>query len=173
MDRWPDADWTLVRPFPFAAARGAFAGLTAVEGSIDLVYYLRPEDRALVAVVKFGPRAEGAPGLVHGGMILTVLDEALGAACWISARPSLTVRLTTDFRLSVPLGSRLLVETRVTAERHRLVFASAALLGADGTLYAEAEGRLLRLNDDAQRRLLGQSIRRTNRASKTAPEELK
>jgi len=161
---WPEDDWTPVQPFPFAAARGAFAGLTADEGRLELAYYRRPNG-TLVAVADFGPRAEGAPGLVHGGMILTVLDEALGAACWVAGHPSLTVRLNTEFRLSVPLGTRALVETKVTGARHRLVTAEGALVGADGTLYASAQSRFMSLDDATHARLFGRPA-----ASKT-PEK--
>ncbi len=157
IENWPEADWTRVQPFPFTEARAAFAGLTADEGRLELAYYRRPRDGALVAVADFGPRAQGAPGLVHGGMILTVLDEALGAACWVAGHPSLTVRLTTDFRRSVPLGARALVETRVEPARHRLASASGTLRGPDGTVYAAAEGRFMRLDDAAYARLFGRS----------------
>lgn len=155
MATWPEPDWERVQPFPYAAARGAFAGLTADEGRLETTYYRRPRDGALVAVAKFGERAEGAPGLVHGGMTLTVLDEAMGAACWVAGMPSLTVKLSTDFRLSIPLKTRLLVETRLLNQRHRLVFASATLKDESGTLYASAEGRFMRLDDDAYRRIFG------------------
>jgi len=155
IEDWPEADWIKVSPFPFAAARGAFTGLTADEGRLELAYYRRPRDGALLAIADFGPRAEGAPGIVHGGMILTVLDEALGAACWVAGHPSLTVRLNTDFRLSVPLGSRCLVETRVTSARHRLVASEGSLRGRDGTVYASAEGRFMRLDDAAYARIFG------------------
>jgi acyl-coenzyme A thioesterase PaaI-like protein len=154
IELWPEADWTPVQPFPFAAARGAFAGLTADEGRLELVYYKR-RDAALVAIADFGPRAEGAPGLVHGGMILTVLDEALGAACWVAGHPSLTVRLHTNFRLGVPLGTRCLVETTLSGIRHRLATAAGTLRGPDGTVYASAEGRFMKLDDAAHAKLFG------------------
>ncbi len=144
-----------MQPFPFAAARGAFAGLTADEGRLDLLYYRRSRDGALVAVAEFGPRAEGAPGLVHGGMILTVLDEALGAACWVAGHPSLTVRLNTEFRLSLPLTTRCLVETRTTLARHGLMTASGQVRSAEGKVYASAEGRFMRLDDAAHAKLFG------------------
>jgi acyl-coenzyme A thioesterase PaaI-like protein len=151
---WPAPDWIRVSPFPFSAARAAFAGPTSDEGKLELAYYRRP-DGSLVALADFGPRAEGAPGLVHGGMILTVLDEALGAACWVAGHPSLTVRLSTEFRLSVPLKTQCLVETRFTGSRLRLAFAEGSLRGRDGTVYASAEGRFMRLTDAAYERLFG------------------
>ena len=115
---WPLPDWEAVQPFPFAAARGAFAGMTGTEGRIVLKYFRRP-DGSLVATARFGDLSEGAPGLVHGGAILTALDEALGAAAWLAGRPVMTARLTTEFRKGVPLGAVMLVETRLIRETSR------------------------------------------------------
>lgn len=158
MPTWPGPDWEAVRPFPFSAARSAFAGLTTDEGRLKLDYFVRPPDRTLVAVAQFGPRAEGAPGLVHGGLILTVLDEALGAACWVAGHPSLTVELSTKFRRSVPLSARLLVETKVTSNRHRLVTAEGSLRGPDGTVFASAVGSFMHLREETQRSIFGRSV---------------
>lgn len=154
---WPRPDWTPVQPFPFTAARHAFAGMTADEGRVLLKYYLRP-DKMLVATAAFGPRSEGAPGLVHGGAILTVLDEALGAAAWVTGRPVMTASLETDFRKAAPLGTTALIETRLLGERHRLVRLDGTLTGPDGVVYARAEGRFMRLSEDAQRRILGRTV---------------
>ena len=153
---WPEPGWTPVQPFPFAAARGAFAGMTSTEGSIVLHYYRRPDD-TLVATAAFGPRAEGAPGLVHGGAILTVLDEALGAAAWLAGKAVMTASLSTDFRKGVPLGATLLVETRLLGERHRLVTLEGALRDANGVIYAEAAGRYIVLDPATQKRILGRA----------------
>ena len=151
---WPLPDWEAVQPFPFAAARGAFTGMTGTEGRIVLQYFRR-RDRSLVATARFGSLSEGAPGLVHGGAILTALDEALGAAAWLAGRPVMTARLTTEFRKGVPLGATMLVETRLIGERHRLVTLEGTLSGPDNLVYAYADGRFMVLGDAAQRRILG------------------
>lgn len=152
--RWPLPDWTAVKPFPFSAARDAFAGMTHDEGRIELSYFTR-HDGSLVAVAKFGPQSEGAPGLVHGGAILTALDEALGAAAWLMGRPVMTARLTTEFRKGVPLGATMLVETRFIRERHRLVLLEGTMTGEDGAVYAYADGRFMVLAEPDQKRILG------------------
>lgn len=153
---WPLADWEPVRPFPFSAARDAFAGMTHDEGRINLDYYKR-HDGSLVAVARFGPQSEGAPGLVHGGAILTALDEALGAAAWLLGRPVMTARLTTEFRKGVPLGATMLVETRFIRERHRLVLLEGVMTGSDGSVYAYADGRFMVLAEPDQKRILGRT----------------
>lgn len=153
---WPAAEWKPVQPFPFAAARGAFAGMTSSEGRIVIRYYQRP-DGSLVATAEFGPLSEGAPGLVHGGAILTALDEALGAAAWLVGRRCMTARLTTEFRKGTPLGAELLVVTRVVASRRRLIDLTGELTGPDGTVYAAAHGRFMELEEAQLKRIFGRS----------------
>ena len=164
MAHWPEAGWTSVQPFPFAAVRGAFAGMTSSEGRLVLHYFQRP-DGALVATAEFGPLSEGAPGLVHGGAILTALDEALGAAAWLAGRRCLTARLTTEFRKGTPLGAELLVVTRIVASRRRLIDLTGELVGPDGTVYAAAHGRFMELDEAQQKRILGRT------ASPKTPEK--
>jgi len=160
MKRWPEAAWTPVQPFPFAAARGAFAGMTSSEGRIVLKYYRRP-DGSLAAVAEFGPLSEGAPGLVHGGAILTALDEALGAAAWLAGRRCMTARLTTEFRKGTPLGETFLVIPRIVASRRRLMDLTGELTGPDGTVYAAAHGRFMELQEGQLKRIFGRSAPKT------------
>lgn len=154
MPSWPEASWKPVEPFPFAEAGRPFTGTTRDIQMLSIAYYERP-DKSLVAVASFGPRSVGAPGQAHGGAILTVLDEALGAAAWNAGYQVLTARLTTEFRKSVPVGSQLLVETVIKARRHRLVLVEGRLLGADGTLYASADGRFIELEPADRDRIFG------------------
>ncbi len=131
-----------------------FTGPTSLEELVSLKYFQRP-DQSLAAVAKFGPLSEGAPGQIHGGMILTVLDEALGGAAWLAGHPVLTVHLETEFRASVPVNAELLVETAIVAVRHRVVFVDGALIGPEGKTYAGARGRFLILDETAQNRIFG------------------
>lgn len=151
---WPEPDWTPVDPFPFADARGAFGGATRDPKFVSLRYFRRP-DGALIALARLGPTALGAPGRAHGGATLTILDEALGAACWLAGHRVLTARLTADFRKGVPVPSELLVETKLGALRHKLVPVEGRLVGPDGTVYATAEGRFLVLSAEAQASIFG------------------
>lgn len=137
---WPEPGWKPVQPFPFPDAKRSFTGPEASQGRVAVAYYLRP-DGGFVGLAEFGPLTEGAPGQVHGGAILTVLDEALGAAAWQAGHPVLTARLNTEFRRPVPVGARLLVETRITAARHKLVIVEGELRSEDGAVHAGAEGR--------------------------------
>jgi len=150
---WPSADWPEVEPFPFAGARQAFTGSADPQRIIPVRYFRRPSDQRLVALVRFTERVEGAPGQAHGGAILTVFDEALGAAAWVAGYPVFTVRLASEFRKSVPIPSELLVETELYKTRSRLVWVRGELLDKDGTRFASADGQFFKLDERTTRRL--------------------
>jgi len=78
---------------------------------------------------------QGAPGLAHGGVLAAAFDESLGALNWLLRHPAVTVRLETDFRRPVPVGSRLHIRAEVVGQSGRKV-------------YTRASGRLA--PDDAQ-----------------------
>ncbi|HBL16910.1 MAG: hypothetical protein A2X36_17305 [Elusimicrobia bacterium GWA2_69_24] len=155
---WPQPDWKSVSPFPFTEARRSFTGPAAAHAPVSIRYYRRP-DGQLVAVARFQEPSEGAPGQAHGGAILTVLDEALGAAAWLAGHRVMTAKLTTEFRRVVPIGATLLVETRITAVRHRLVFAAGELRGEGGTLFASAQGSFMTLSEAAFARIFRRAQR--------------
>ena len=155
MAQWPGPDWQEVEPFPFAGARRAFTGSADPERLIPVRYFRKPDDRRLVALVRFTERVEGAPGQAHGGAVLTVFDEALGAAAWVAGHPVFTVRLNAEFRKSVPIPSELLVTTEIYRERRRLIWVRGELLGRDGECYARADGEFFLLDEERTRRLKG------------------
>lgn len=83
---------------------------------------------------------QGAPGLAHGGVLTTAVDEILGSLNWLLAGPAVTARLECDFRRPVPVGSLLHVEAEVVGVKGRKVFTRAiGRLGApDGPVAVSA-----------------------------------
>ena len=64
-------------------------------------------------------------GMIHGGLIALMLDEAVGWAGWHAGHPGLTGRLEIRFRQPLRLGERVRVVGRVERVRRTLVYASA------------------------------------------------
>ena len=83
--------------------------------------------------VAFSPRREhiGFEGVVHGGMIATVLDEAMvWSATWAARRFCVCAELTTRFIKEAAVGRALVVETKIESNRSRLVTTSAVVRDA-------------------------------------------
>jgi uncharacterized protein (TIGR00369 family) len=76
--------------------------------------------------------------IVHGGMVTTLLDTAMGGACW-SLLEGAESFLTADLRVEFMRAARpgvLRAEGRVVRRNRRVAFCAAELYDADGELLA-------------------------------------
>jgi len=109
----------------------------------------RIEGDAIVS--DFQPRAEhqGFPGVIHGGIVAAILDEALGRTSVLAQHPAWTMtgRLEIRYRRYVPYGPLLRVRATLGTERRRMIQASGILTFSDDetTVLAEAQGTFLAL----------------------------
>jgi acyl-coenzyme A thioesterase PaaI-like protein len=90
----------------------------------------------------FDERHQGAPGIVHGGLVGAALDEACGLLATWYRFPSVTARIFVRFRRPVAIGRELVVRGRVTGTRGRRIHVDAQLLERDEIL-AEARAAFL------------------------------
>ncbi len=86
-------------------------------------------------------RYQGFPGVVHGGIVAAMLDEAAGRAAMIGDSPRfmVTAKLEVFYRSPVPIGTLLRIVGALERHRGRLAMASAQILLPDGTIAANAE----------------------------------
>lgn len=97
-----------------------------------------------------GAAHQGGPGLAHGGVLVTALDESLGTLNWLLHTASVTARLETDFRRPVPVGSTLYIHARADAVRGRKIYCSAEgrLDAPDGQLAVAARALFIQVTLD-------------------------
>ncbi|GIU74717.1 MAG: phenylacetic acid degradation protein [Bryobacteraceae bacterium] len=109
---------------------------------LKLVFAHRPDGEALA---HWTPAAEheGWPGVVHGGLVSTVLDEAMSHALLAAGLRAMTAELRVRFRNAVPPGREVTVKGWVVERARRLVEAEATITGEDGAEYAHGWGRFL------------------------------
>ncbi len=97
----------------------------------------------------FGPGAQGPPGHAHGGSMAAILDEAMGGAAWIEGHPVVAAELTMQFRKMLPLGTRCVVEAKVSGVDGRKVRVVGRLTQSEGdTVYAEAGALFIALDPE-------------------------
>lgn len=129
--------------------------------SIGLHLHFDRTDDGVAA--RYQPRREdqGFPGLVHGGLLALLLDEAMGWAMYADEVFAVTARMETRFRRPVPLDMDLVVRARIRSSRGRRLEVEGELHGAPaggGTeigvaseLLAEAVGLFVRMSPQEQR----------------------
>ncbi|MFE0683625.1 PaaI family thioesterase [Streptomyces sp. NPDC058961] len=84
---------------------------------------------------------QGAPGLAHGGVLATALDETLGSLNWLLRVIAVTGRLETDFVRPVPVGTVLHLAAEVTAVAGRKIYSRATgrIGGPEGPVAVRAQ----------------------------------
>ena len=108
------------------------------------------EDGRAEGRVTLGKPHEGPPGLVHGGVVATLLDHMLARAVRAGGRGGLTATLTVTYRRPVRLGVPLLVTAETIETGGRRTTARARMVADDdrGTTLAEAEGVFVALRQE-------------------------
>jgi len=92
---------------------------------------------------------QGWRGVVHGGVLATLLDEACVHAGRTVGPQPVTVELTVRYLKPVPVATQLLVRAEVTGQRRRIV-ETRARLEIDGEIHAEAEAKVYLLEASEQ-----------------------
>uniref|UniRef100_A0A8D0E8V3 Acyl-coenzyme A thioesterase THEM4 n=1 Tax=Salvator merianae TaxID=96440 RepID=A0A8D0E8V3_SALMN len=105
-----------------------------VEGlGFEYVMFWNQSEKRMICIFQPGPYLEGYTGFVHGGCIATIIDNAfIGCALF-------TANLDINYKAPLPLGSVVLVDTKVDKTEGRKTFISGTVQRADGKMvYAHA-----------------------------------
>ncbi len=132
----------------------------ANECGLQLHFYVEDETRVLCRFT-LPERFQGPPGHAHGGIIATLLDEAMSKANRLRGLVAMTRHMAVDYRKPVPLGAELLVEgwserdtTSDSGRKHRC---TAELRDASGTVMAHATGIFIEVPPEVLQRYAAQA----------------
>ena len=91
------------------------------DNPIGLHLIFRLEDGACVSEFTPGPNHVGYPGVVHGGIIYSALDDVMANWLYLRGARAYTARCEIRYREPAAPGDKLLLAGRPTARRRRLV----------------------------------------------------
>jgi uncharacterized protein (TIGR00369 family) len=83
---------------------------------------------------------EGPPGYMHGGIIATLLDEAMSKANRAQGVTAMTRQMQVEYLRPVPSGVAIRIEGKVTRSEGRKHWTEALIQNADGVILAHATG---------------------------------
>lgn len=95
--------------------------------------------------VAFPEPLQGWAGIVHGGLLATVLDEAMIYAAGAAGHKCVTGEITVRFVRPASTGAPYALKGRFLEDRGRIVLAESALLDGDGREVARAAGKLFKV----------------------------
>jgi uncharacterized protein (TIGR00369 family) len=95
------------------------------------------------------PQHTGFVGVIHGGVLAMVADEAMvWAAIWSTRRSCLAGELTLRFKRPATVGQLLAITARVTRNRSRVVETECKITEKNGEIVATAAGKYVPLGPD-------------------------
>jgi uncharacterized protein (TIGR00369 family) len=104
----------------------------------------RVDGGEVVSDVLLGETRGGYTGIAHGGVLATLMDEAMSWACCVSRkRFCLAAELNVRFLKPTPVGCKLRVHARVSDGNSRVLRTESWISGEDGSIYARAWGRFV------------------------------
>ena len=102
--------------------------------------FLLAEDGAVVSFATVADTYEGPPGYLHGGVIATLLDEAMSKAVRARGLIAMTRRLEIEYLRPVSSGVSIRLEGRLMRSEGRKHWVEARILNGEGTMLAEGKG---------------------------------
>jgi uncharacterized protein (TIGR00369 family) len=104
------------------------------------------ERGCFVCRFRLGKRYTGPPGHAHGGIIATLLDEAMGKVNKLRHVVAVTSQITVDYLKPVPLNKPLRVESREVRVRGRKHINRAEILNQKSEVLACSEGLFIAID---------------------------
>jgi uncharacterized protein (TIGR00369 family) len=86
----------------------------------------------------------GWAGIVHGGIISTLLDEIMAYAAFTAGGTGVTGEMTVRFKKPVPAGREITIAGKIDSQKGRIVYASGKII-LDGEVMAESQGKMVML----------------------------
>jgi uncharacterized protein (TIGR00369 family) len=94
---------------------------------------------------------QGYEGIVHGGIVATLLDEVVVQMLWAMNMPAVTARLEVRFLKPAPVGEELEVEASLLQAQGRILTAVATVRDGSGHELATGTATCLRVRATSER----------------------
>ena len=105
------------------------------------------EDRdRFICRFRLGKRYTGPPGHCHGGIIATILDEAMGKVNKLRQVVAVTAEITVNYLRPVPLNKPLRVESREVSVKGRRHVNMAEIRNKEGKVLARSRGLFIAID---------------------------
>jgi uncharacterized protein (TIGR00369 family) len=114
------------------------------KGGLQLKFDLNTNAKTIQTSFTPTETYQGYDGIVHGGILSALLDEAMAKLAFELGYNAVTATLNIRFKNPARVQEKLLIRGEITQANRRLVLAKAAIHKQDGTPVAEGDSKLVR-----------------------------
>lgn len=94
-----------------------------------------------------GPEFQGYPGVIHGGIVSTLLDEVMANHLLSKGQPVVTAELTVRFMHPVPVGTTLKICSKIVRPRKHLTELQSWLEDSSGQILAKGQAKMMHVQE--------------------------
>lgn len=106
---------------------------------IGLKLTFREENDTYITEFTPKPEHQGYDGVLHGGLVSTVLDEVMARYLYAKGMHAVTAKLEVRFRQPTPIGQPLTASARIVGQRGKMYEVAGTICLADGTVTAQGK----------------------------------
>lgn len=115
------------------------------------IAFFRDQDKIKAEFIP-EPKHQGFKGIVHGGILFSILDEIMGRTAIITKDViTMTVEINIKYRKKALVGEKIIFTAQMTKDLGRMIEAQAEARSQDGTLLTEAKGKFIAISKEMQR----------------------
>ena len=107
--------------------------------------FLLAEDGSVVSLATVSANYQGPPGYVHGGIIATLLDEAMSKSVRAQGLTAMTRQMEVQYLRPVHAGAPIRIQARLVRSEGRKHWSEASILTEHGSILAEAKGLFIEI----------------------------
>ena len=126
-------------PLAHSAQNRCFGCGPANPSGLRLEFFL-DEDQKIICLPTVGDGYEGPPGFLHGGIIATLLDEAMSKAVRVRGVTAMTRQMEIDYLKPVHSGTTTRIEGRLVRSEGRKHWTEAKVMDEKHHVLATAKG---------------------------------
>jgi uncharacterized protein (TIGR00369 family) len=115
----------------------------ANDAGMRLTFEQDNENRRIIGKFVLGDRYQGGGGMLHGGIIALLLDEAMGKVSRFRDALAVTAEMNIDFLKPIRVDQEIVVEAFETAQRGRNLFHMGEIRDSAGQVLARGRARFV------------------------------
>ncbi len=83
---------------------------------------------------------QGYPGILHGGITTTLMDEAMAKALYLMDIVALSVKIEVHFKKKIEIGEKVRVKAKLLEQKRKIFILTSHIENEQGEIKAEAKG---------------------------------
>jgi len=135
-----------IRKFPAKADNVCFGCGGANSAGMKLEFEADTETGRVTGRFKIGKDFQGSMGMLHGGIIALLMDEAMGKVCRLSEVRAVTAELSIKYLRPIRVEQEIVVEAFQVKREGRDMYHEGTISDSTGKVLARGTGRFVVIN---------------------------